>query len=455
MKNVRKYIALITSLLIATVAAYFSITGISKLFAGSAIQVIIMASFLELGKIVTVSFLQTYWDELKWSIKGYLSFAVIILMIITAAGIYGFLTNAYQETANKFGKLEKQVEIIDKKENLIKSEIKRYEDAITTKNQRLTSLTLLRTKQEDRIDNMLNSNKNTSARMAQSSIKEGNEEIKSTNEDISSLNTKINVLNDSIGSFENQKLALTSSDITSEIGPLKYIATLTGYPMDKVVNWFTIMIVIVFDPLAIFLLRASQSIKGEKKEGEPLKKQEIVEKKEEKEPDTSDLVVSNTPASNDTFDVNETAVEKKEETLTEESNRESFIEEHKEKEPVAEKEIEELKEEGKSEYTQTGFEKFYENQITNMNKYKSKFDELISILYDNGVVNSGENLLNFIDFKNKVDELFVQKYSNEDIKRFLTVCNYLKITSLNEGERKALVSLEEAKRILNIFYNNN
>ena len=442
MKNIRKYIGLISSLIIASTAAFFSITGISKLFSGAAVAVIVMASALEIGKLVTASLLQKHWDELKWTVRTYLFLATFILMVITGAGIYGFLTDAYQKTANKFGTVEKRIEIIDKKESLIKQEIERYETSISSKNQRLNSLTALRGKQEDRIDNLISSNKNSSARAAQKSISEGNAEIKSINQEISELNNKINVLNDSIGSFENQKLELSNSDVAAEIGTLKYISNLTGQPMDKVVNWFILMLVIVFDPLAIALLIASQSIGNNKKENENLevKGNELVEKlnriKEYLNKHNNQTPKGPTlppiPVNKDVEEKNEKVLEEKVEDVK--------------------SEVEEKKQE--LEQTQDGFEKYYEAQINNMSKYKEKFEELLRILYDNGTVKAGENLLNFIDFKNKIDEMFEQKFSNEEIKRFLAVCNYLKITSLNEGERKALVDFEEAKKTLGIFYNN-
>jgi hypothetical protein len=447
MKNIRKYIGLISSLIIASTAAFFSITGISKLFSGASVAVIIMASALEIGKLVTASLLQKHWNELKLTVKTYLFIATFILMVITGAGIYGFLTDAYQKTANQFGTIEKKIEIIEKKENLIKKEIERYEYSINLKNGRINSLTNLRSKQEDRVDNLINSNKNSSAKAAQKSINEGNAEIKLISQEIAELNVKINVLNDSIGSFENQKLELSNSDVAAEIGPLKYISNLTGQSMDKVVNWFILMLVIVFDPLAIALLIASQSIGNNNKEEEDKKVlgDKLVDKLKQLKNSLENHLNNSEPVSSlkppkaeekeeDVKEVVEDGVEDKEDNLLEN--------------------VEEKNQEPLSEPSQNNFEKYYEAQISNMNKYKTKFEQLLSILYDDGKVKSGENLLNFIDFKNKLDELFKNKFTNEEIKRFLAVCNYLKITSLNDGERKALVGFDEAKKTLEVFYSN-
>ena len=204
------------------------------------------------------------------------------------------------------------------------------------------------------------------------------------------------------------------------------------------------MLVIVFDPLAIALLIASQSIGNDKKENDNLNVNgnKLVEKlnkiKESVLNHTNKLSSAgpNSPPSPVNKDVEE------------EKNEEVLEEKFEDVKPEVEEKKQEL------EQTQGGFEKYYEAQINNMSKYKEKFEELLRMLYDNGTVKAGENLLNFIDFKNKIDEMFEQKFSNEEIKRFLAVCNYLKITSLNEGERKALVDFEEAKKTLGIFYNN-
>jgi prefoldin subunit 5 len=447
MKNIRKYIAFISSLIIASTAAFFSITGISKLFSGAAVAAIVMASALEIGKLVTASLLQKHWSELKWTVRTYLFIATFILMVITGAGIYGFLVDSYQKTANQFEAIEKRIEIIEKKESLIKKEIERYESSINLKNERINSLTNLRSKQEDRVDNLINSNKNSSAKAAQKSISEGSAEIKSISQEIAELNAKINVLNDSIGSFENQKLELSNSDVAAEIGPLKYIANLTGQPMDKVVNWFILMLVIVFDPLAIALLIASQSIGNDnkKEENKNVLGDKLVDKLKQLENSLKNHANKSEPISS----LAPTKVEEKEKDVKEEVE-----EDIENKEENSLENIEEKNQEPPSESNQNNFEKYYEAQINNMNKYKTKFEELLSILYDGGRVKAGENLLNFIDFKNKLDELFKNKFTNEEIKRFLSVCNYLKITSLNDGERKALVDFDVAKKTLEVFHSN-
>ena len=104
-------------------AAYFSISGLSKLFAGSAFEVIIMASFIEFGKLVTTAALHRYWNKVKLWMKITLTAMIISVMIITSSGIYGFLSSAYSKTSIELDKIKGKVELIEKQNG----EIKDYE----------------------------------------------------------------------------------------------------------------------------------------------------------------------------------------------------------------------------------------------------------------------------------------------------------------------------------------
>ena len=101
MKLKFSYIVLLLALIVSGCAAYFSVWGLSQLFAGASTAVIIMATALEIGKVVVTTALHRYWDKISGWLKFYLTISVGVLMIITSAGIYGFLSNAYQKTANK------------------------------------------------------------------------------------------------------------------------------------------------------------------------------------------------------------------------------------------------------------------------------------------------------------------------------------------------------------------
>ncbi len=105
----------ISALAVSGSAAFYSITGLSKLFAGASTEVIVMASSLEIAKLVMASLLYQYWDKLNKLLRTYLTIALVILIAITSAGIYGFLTSAYQQTASQNIVIEKQVAALETK----------------------------------------------------------------------------------------------------------------------------------------------------------------------------------------------------------------------------------------------------------------------------------------------------------------------------------------------------
>jgi hypothetical protein len=243
---------LLLSLSVAGCAAYFSVWGLSQLFAGASTAVIIMASILEIGKVVTTTALHRYWSKLARGLKIYLTISVGVLMMITSAGIYGFLSNAYQKTSNKLEIHEGELGILDGKKAIFEKSIADNQKIINSKTKRIDQLTNLRGNQEARLDG---SNSNRSRNSVRSDIQNANTEIQSLTKDIDELNVKNGVLSDSIGVYDVKSLELkSSSDIAGEVGPLKYISELTGAPMANVVNYLILLLIFVFDPLAIALI---------------------------------------------------------------------------------------------------------------------------------------------------------------------------------------------------------
>src|SRR5210317_551457 len=107
----------LSALSVSASAAFYSVTGLSKLFAGASFEVLIMAGSLEIAKLVIASLLYQYWSELNRLLKIYLTIAAAVLVMITSAGIYGFLSAAYQETASRAGVIDKQIELLEVKKN--------------------------------------------------------------------------------------------------------------------------------------------------------------------------------------------------------------------------------------------------------------------------------------------------------------------------------------------------
>ena len=257
MKNKFGYILLIMAILLAGTAAYFSIFGLSQLFSGASLAVIIMASVLEVGKVIITTALHTYWSNLNRGLKVYLTTSVVILMIITSAGIYGFLSNAYQKTANELEIHEGEINVLVTKKEAFQASIDENKKLITDKvNEKdETSNRLNR-----RIDN-IDFTKGNQSRRADIATAEGNKRLNTISSEIDALNAKNSVLLDSVNKYNVEVLELKSgSKIAGEVGPLKYISELTGTPMANVVNYLILLLIFVFDPLAIALVLATNRI---------------------------------------------------------------------------------------------------------------------------------------------------------------------------------------------------
>jgi hypothetical protein len=240
------FIIIITALVIAGTAALFSVTGIASLFSGHFVQVAIMASALELGKIVITSFLYRYWKSLGKYIKIYLSISLVVLMIITSAGIFGYLSDSYQKTKVKYSSVLSEIKILETKKDFFLEEKLRYEN-------RINILVEIRTSQEDRLSDVYLKNATTSAKRIESIIKE-------TDSNINKLNHNIISLNDSISKVDIDINKKESNNSSGELGPLVYISNAFDTDMDTVVKFFILLLIFVFDPLAVCLIIAANIV---------------------------------------------------------------------------------------------------------------------------------------------------------------------------------------------------
>lgn len=279
-KKLLPWIIALSALSVSGSAAFYSVSGLGKMFAGASLQVMVLAGSLEFAKLVTASLLYQYWKKLNLGLKIYLSIATLILIIITSAGIYGFLSSAYQETSFKVQNQDKNIEILDKDISIVNNEIKNYERQINQKSTRLTQLTSIRTNLQSTQDVLISKSKPTGAVRQQ--IKDVDSEIKRMDQEISTLNDSISSKNSKISSIEEKKMGISSNaDIAKEVGPLKYIASLTGSSIDKVVNWYIIILMLVFDPLAIALVIAANFAFEMVKEEDEEKKEKTTKNKRE------------------------------------------------------------------------------------------------------------------------------------------------------------------------------
>lgn len=260
MKNIKPtaLLALGASITLASIAAYYSVFGISRLFASQALAVTIMAAVLEASKLITAAYLEKYWSVIHWTRKTYLLVAMAVLMAITSLGIYGFLVSAYQDTAYKMQTADAQIKLQQTKKDRYTTTMSQIVQQRLSLDQNITQLTkglsnntLSHT---DRNGNVITTTSAATRRALEKQLDQS-----SLQRD--QLLQKENAVNDSINAIEIRILNLQSnSKLASEIGPLKYVAQLAGRRVDTVVNWFILLFIIVFDPLAIILLVSANKI---------------------------------------------------------------------------------------------------------------------------------------------------------------------------------------------------
>ena len=253
--NWLKYLVALAAIMIAGSAAYFSVTGLGVLFSGAAIAVMIMASSLEFAKLVTATYLKQKWGKIELLSKIYLTTSVVILMLITSAGIFGYLSNAFQQQNLGLQKIERDIAVYQAQITKNDAEILRY----TTQ---LNNQQNIRNSQESNLSKQIDKDKSTS-RVSQM-IKSADKEITSISKRIDELSIKNNAALDSINVIKNNNI-----NIEKEVGGFRFVAESFGVPLNSVVKFFIILIVIVFDPLAVALIISFNQLTMEgKKEDE-------------------------------------------------------------------------------------------------------------------------------------------------------------------------------------------
>ena len=251
-------VTLLTALLIAAIAAYFSIAGLMAIFSGAAIAVAVMAGSLELGKLVTASWLYRNWKETGWLLKSYLTVAVVVLMFITSLGIFGYLSKAHSDQSVISGGAVEQVALFDEK-------IKYQRELIST-NQKVIA------QMDDVVNQTLS--RTTDAEGAERALQVRRSQSRDRRRlvsEISAAQAEIQKLNE-----QRAPLSVELKKVESEVGPIKYVAALIygDNPetnlMERAVRWMIILLVVVFDPLAVALLiAANQSLRRQKELPKP------------------------------------------------------------------------------------------------------------------------------------------------------------------------------------------
>jgi len=239
------YLLLAVALTISLTAAFYSIAGLTAIFAAAFWPIVIMGSVLELGKVITTVWLHKYWDRVAVQFKLYLVPAIAILMLITSMGIFGFLSKAHLDQAVPAGDISSQVQIFDDK-------IKTERDNIEGARKALKQM-------DAQVDEKLS--RTTDDRGAERAVQIRRSQSKERN----NLQNEISSAQKKISSLQEQRAPIASQarKVEAEVGPIKYIAALIygdnpdANLLEKAVRWVIILIVLVFDPLALVLILAA------------------------------------------------------------------------------------------------------------------------------------------------------------------------------------------------------
>jgi preprotein translocase subunit SecF len=257
--NWLKWLVGISALIIAGCAAFFSITGLGVLFSGAALSVMVMAGSLEFAKLVAATYLKQKWDEIKGFNKWYLVSAVALLMLITSAGIFGYLSNAFQQQNLKLQQVDREIAV--------------YSTKITTNDAQITQLNTQLGQLSSTQSQILDKGK-VNSRLLRS--------IDSKDKQVGTINKKISSLQDdnAKNNEEINKIKIANLDLEKEVGGFRFVAEAFGMELKNVVKFFIFLIVIVFDPLAVALIIAFNGMIEPKKQKQRRLLGEIIENDE-------------------------------------------------------------------------------------------------------------------------------------------------------------------------------
>jgi len=255
------YLLLLTGLTISAVAIYYSVVGLTAIFSAAAIPIIIMGSALEVGKLVCASWLKANWDRAPRFMKYYMTIAVVVLMLITSMGIFGFLSKAHNDQTLVSGDVGSKIAIYDEK-------IRTAKENIEADRKQLKQM-------DEAVDQIMGrSTDEKGADKANAVRKSQQKDRLALSRDIETQQKLIASLND-----ESAPIRAEIRKVEAEVGPIKYIASFIyganpdSSLLERAVTWIIILIVVVFDPLAVIMLLAAQMTFGwarEQKETEEI-----------------------------------------------------------------------------------------------------------------------------------------------------------------------------------------
>jgi len=251
---------LAVALAISAVAAYYSIAGLTAIFAAAVVPVVIMGAVLEIGKIAATVWLHKFWHQANIKFKLYLVPAILILMIITSMGIFGYLSKAHMDQTLVSGDVGSQVQIIDEKILLERDNIETQRENIAAAKAAIAQMDSQVNARLDRGTNERSAERAVQIRRNQAKERTLlQKEIQSAQKEIESINARISALSE-----ERIPFAAEMRKVEAEVGPIKYIAALIYGDdpdtnlLERAVRWVIILLVLVFDPLALILILAAE-----------------------------------------------------------------------------------------------------------------------------------------------------------------------------------------------------
>ena len=278
-KGLFPFIIAFTALSVSASAAFYSVSGLSKLFAGASFEVIIMAGSLEVAKLVIASLLYQYWDVINKGLRVYLTVAAFILVLITSMGIYGFLSSAYQDTYRQLTIKNNQTSFLTQKKDFYNKDVIRYDQELERISNNISTLSNAKVSNIQVRDTSVSSGFRSTISTTELRLSQKRIEVEEKNRQ--AVQAKREVAADSLQKYQIEILTLeNNTDVAGELGPLEYLSKLTNTSMDRIINYLLLVIIFVFDPLAISLVIAANFAFDQ---AYPKREEEIEEVEDEEE----------------------------------------------------------------------------------------------------------------------------------------------------------------------------
>ena len=303
-----KYILGLSALILASCAAFFSVKGIALLFAASFYSVAIMSGSLEIAKLVTASYLYRYWKDINKILRNYMLCATVLLMGITSLGIFGFLSDAFQRNFSQYSLNLNMIQSLKSQQNF-------YISQIDFNKNKLKDLIELQKTYQTSLDNVVKQDVTTlkttgggffsSAKTEKVTdiklVESKNKIVEGSQSNINNLFSQISVVTSDLQNLEKQSLdnsqeimKFESDNTKGEIGTFKFVAEAFGLKIETAVRIFILLIVIVFDPLAVCLVIAYNStIKNKSPQQTQIRTDQVIQKNIEKPLDTFKVLYEN------------------------------------------------------------------------------------------------------------------------------------------------------------------